>query len=103
MQQAVISRSSVLNLYKSLIRELKSDQKLLGLIKCEFKKNIVTSSKYCKESNEQFIIANAYLSYLKNTREYFILKSKYAKGERSIEESANIVGLRLPVQFQEDK
>jgi hypothetical protein len=98
-----MQRLKILNLYKSLTREVRTDKTLFNLIRNEFRQSKVTSSKYCKEENEQFFIANAYLSYLRNTREYSFLKSKYAKGERSIEESANIVGLRLPKQYHDEK
>ena len=98
-----MQRLTILNLYKSLTREVRNDKELFNLIRNEFRQNTVTSKKYCREENEQFFIANTYLSYLKNTREYSLLKSKYAKGERSIEESANIVGLSLPKQYHDEK
>ena len=97
-----MQRLTILNLYKSLTREVRNDKELFNLIRNEFRQNTVTSKKYCREENEQFFIANTYLSYLKNTREYSLLKSKYAKGERSIEESANIVGLSLPKQYHDE-
>lgn len=98
-----MQRSNILNLYKSLTREVGNDKTLFNLIRNEFRENAVTASKYCKEDNEQHFIAKTYLSYLRNTKEYSILQSKYAKGERSIEDSANIVGLRLPKQYHDEK
>ncbi len=44
-------------------------------------------------------LANAYGTYLSSTVETLALYVRYCKGERSIEESANIVGLRLPKQY----
>lgn len=99
--QSAITRSNVLNLYKELFKQLNKNKSLFELIKNEFKKNSLTTEKYCKQRNEVYFIANAYLSYLKNTKDYLVLQAKYCKGERSIEEAAGIVGLKLPKTYQE--
>ena len=42
------------------------------------------------------IFLNAYTAYLVSRSDLNRLNGKYAKGERSIAETANMVGLRLP-------
>lgn len=78
-----------------------ANRSLVELIRSEFKQNQPTSSRYCREGAEMPIIANAYVTYLKSTKEYAELHSRYCKGERSTEEAAAIVGLRLPKQYEE--
>lgn len=42
-------------------------------------------------------MAETYLTYLESTRNYQQLKQMYAgRGERSVSETANLVGLKLP-------
>ncbi len=100
--QAISKRLSTLNLYKELVREVGSNDKpLIDLIRNQFKQHTVTSEKLCKHPNEMEFVAQTYLTYLKSIREHLVLKQKYCKGERSIEEAANIVGLKLPKPYQE--
>ena len=112
-----INRQTVLNLYKQLLKEAnliqspsnkllsnqQSTKSLLELLRNEFKRHNLTTSKHCKQTNESFFIGQTYLNYLKSTRENLQLQARYCKGERSIEDAANIVGLRLPKTYDETK
>ena len=66
------------------------------ILRDEFRQNNVSDSRYCMQKNELFFLGNAYLTYLRSTEETLSLYATYCKGERSIESSAAIVGLRLP-------
>jgi hypothetical protein len=92
---------NTLRLYKELVREVKVDKALVDMLRGQFKQHDVASNKLCKHPEEMLFVAQAYLTYLKSTKEHFELKQKYHKGERSTEEAANIVGLRLPKPYQE--
>ena len=123
MQSAfdLIHRTRVLTLYKQLYKcvrvctatpsalkqdtsesgqQIRNVNKFEEILRNEFRQNSVSGSQYCMEKNELFFLANAYLTYLTSNNEALMLYSKYCKGERSIEESANIVGLRLPKQYE---
>lgn len=45
-------------------------------------------------------LADTYATYLNSTRFLAELQERYRGGERSIEQSANIVGLRLPEKYK---
>ena len=125
MQSAsdVAHRLRVLSLYKNLYKNLRlvqpslkkisndksqNDQFVIqksnhALLRHEFRQNFVSDSRYCMEKNEMFFMANAYLTYLKSTKATLDLYAKYCKGERTIESSANLVGLKLPKLYQENE
>ncbi len=96
----LIQRTRVLSLYKNLFKHLKASKTnathFQKLLRSEFRQNSVSDSKYCLQKNELFFLGNAYETYLSSTQKTLFLYSKYCKGERSIEESARIVGLKLP-------
>ena len=104
-----LKKSNILNLYKELLRQLNSNgsnganRSLVELIRAEFKQNQTTSSRFCREGNEMPMMANAYVTYLRSTKEYMELHARYCKGERSTEEAAAIVGLRLPQLYQDQE
>ncbi|KAI3360135.1 hypothetical protein L3Q82_014450, partial [Scortum barcoo] len=59
----------------------------------------VTGERYCRAQQEAHHDAHTYLCLLASTRNHMILHNLYhAKGERSPEEVAGLVGLRLPTQ-----
>ena len=72
-----------------------------GELRNEFRQNAVTASRYCMAKDEMMFLGSAYLTYLDSTKRTIELYGKYAKGERSIEESARIVGLKPPKLYQE--
>ncbi|XP_076020680.1 protein FMC1 homolog [Genypterus blacodes] len=65
----------------------------------QFRKNKITGERYCRAQQEALHASNTYLCLLSSTRSHVILHDLYhSKGERSIEEAAGLVGLRLPTQ-----
>ena len=119
----IAQRLRVLGLYKNLYKHLRVVQPSLNksrndnsqndklilhksnhaLLRNEFRQNLISDSRYCMEKNEMFFMANAYLTYLKSTKATLDLYAKYCKGERTIESSANLVGLKLPKLYQENE
>ncbi|KAF7649841.1 hypothetical protein LDENG_00135000 [Lucifuga dentata] len=65
----------------------------------QFRKNKVTGERYCRAQQEALHASNTYLCLLASTRSHLVLHNLYhGKGERSPEEVAGLVGLRLPTQ-----
>ncbi|XP_034449083.1 protein FMC1 homolog isoform X2 [Hippoglossus hippoglossus] len=65
----------------------------------QFRKNKVTGEQYCRAQQEAHHDSHTYLCLLTATRNHLALHDLYhGKGERSIEQAAGIVGLRLPTQ-----
>ncbi|XP_013360417.1 PREDICTED: UPF0562 protein C7orf55 homolog isoform X2 [Chinchilla lanigera] len=59
----------------------------------------VTSEKLCRAQHELHFQAATYLCLLRSVREHLALHQEFhGKGERSVEESAGLVGLQLPRQ-----
>uniref|UniRef100_A0A8C4VIC5 Protein FMC1 homolog n=1 Tax=Gopherus evgoodei TaxID=1825980 RepID=A0A8C4VIC5_9SAUR len=59
----------------------------------------ITSEKLCRAQHELHFQAATYLCLLRSVREHLALHQEYhAKGERSTEEAAGLVGLKLPQQ-----
>uniref|UniRef100_A0A1I7XS17 Protein FMC1 homolog n=1 Tax=Heterorhabditis bacteriophora TaxID=37862 RepID=A0A1I7XS17_HETBA len=56
----------------------------------------VTQRVFCNASNEMEHIAGLYATYLRSTRLLCELEARYKGGEKSVEESAKLVGLALP-------
>jgi hypothetical protein len=106
----IAQRATSLSLYKNLLKLLTKNKHAAGtaftdsfleLLRKEFDSNSVSDAKYCAEKDQQKFLGNAYLAYLENTEKTLELYSTYSKGERSTEEAAAIVGLRLPKLFNE--
>ncbi|XP_071942948.1 protein FMC1 homolog [Antedon mediterranea] len=62
----------------------------------QFRKFKVTNEKNCRARNEAHHNAHTYNCLLRSTRELEVLHATFYRGERSIEESAKLVGLKLP-------
>ncbi|CAD5115787.1 DgyrCDS4729 [Dimorphilus gyrociliatus] len=61
------------------------------------RKHQVTGMKFCRERDELFHVTDTYRCLLHSVRKHEELIERYkGAGERTIEESANIVGLGLP-------
>jgi hypothetical protein len=105
-------RLKVLSLYKNLYKNLKLDRQLneapkrghdsryIEQLRNEFRQYSVTDSKYCMPRDEMFFVASVFSTYLDSTQKTLELYSRYCRGERSIQEAANIVGLGLPKVFE---
>jgi hypothetical protein len=107
----LIQKLRVLSLYKNLYRQVKISQpptnqigfeSIRDVLRNEFRQNIVSDSRYCLKKNEMYFLGNAYFTYLESTKQTLDLYARYCRGERSIEDSARIVGLKLPKLYQEE-
>ena len=59
----------------------------------------ITSEKLCRAQHDLHFQAATYLCLLRSIREHVALHQEFhGKGERSVEESAGLVGLKLPQQ-----
>ncbi|XP_012373871.2 protein FMC1 homolog [Dasypus novemcinctus] len=64
-----------------------------------FRAHRVTSEKLCRAQHELHFQASTYLCLLRSIREHVALHQEFhGMGERSVEESAGLVGLKLPSQ-----
>ncbi|KAG8298099.1 hypothetical protein J6590_020766 [Homalodisca vitripennis] len=63
----------------------------------QYRRFKVTDQQLCKAQEEMRYMSETYLCYLKSSRQYVELHKQYqGKGERSTEETANLVGFKLP-------
>lgn len=92
-------------LLRSLIQEIRqtsSEQKAKNNIMIQYileqaKSHQETSEVLCKAREELKNLAETYLCYLNSQRMCKEIKIRYAgKGERSIKETADLVGFKLP-------
>ncbi|XP_029446226.1 protein FMC1 homolog [Rhinatrema bivittatum] len=68
-------------------------------IREQFHRHRVTSEKLCRAQHELHFQAVTYLCLLRSVREHLALHQAYhGKGERSAEDAAGLVGLKLPQQ-----
>ena len=66
---------------------------VLGL----FRSNAVTEEQVCKHREEMSFLADTYSTYLTAQREWEAVQQEYhAKGERSVNQTAKMVGFNLP-------
>lgn len=63
----------------------------------QYQKFNTTDLQICKEKEEVNYLAQTYLTYLQSTKNSLRIRSYYkGKGERSIRETADMVGFKLP-------
>lgn len=61
------------------------------------RENQVTERRFCRPQDHYKYFAETYLTYLRSSRLQNELTRKYFnKGERSVQDSARLVGLELP-------
>ncbi|RZB38640.1 SRR1-like protein, partial [Asbolus verrucosus] len=69
----------------------------LQYILSQYRKYKTTSEQLCKAREEVEFVANTYLCYLKSSRLHQEIHAEFhGKGERSVRETANLVGFKLP-------
>lgn len=94
-----------LSLLRQIISELRyalpegslKDNLTLKYIISQFRKYKTTDEQLCKAKEEMESIARTYLCYLKSLRlEKQILDQYHGKGERTVSETAKMVGFKLP-------
>lgn len=63
----------------------------------QFKKYQTTDQQLCKAREEVNFLGETYLTYLSSLRKYSELhKEFHGKGERTVKETADLVGFKLP-------
>ncbi|KAM7372366.1 hypothetical protein PAMP_009540 [Pampus punctatissimus] len=98
--------SSPLRVCRGILKELRAIQGTsykqslaYNYVMDQFRKNEITGERYCRAQQEALHVSNTYLCLLTSTRNHLVLHNLYhGKGERSPEEVAGLVGLRLPSQ-----
>lgn len=66
-------------------------------ILAQYKKYQTTDQQLCKARDEVHFLGKTYLTYLSSLRKYKELhKEFHGRGERSVRETANMVGFKLP-------
>lgn len=97
--------NETLRVIRKLLREVKNSNfsnvreksLLTNYILLQCRKHQVTEEQICKAREEMKFLAETYLCYLKSQKLYEYIHQKYqGKGERSIKETAEIVGFKLP-------
>ncbi|KAK6639624.1 hypothetical protein RUM43_007897 [Polyplax serrata] len=79
------------------IKYEKGNSELASYILTQCYKHQVTDEQVCKAREEMKFLAETYLCYLRSQRLFEEIHRKYqGKGERSIKETAEIVGFKLP-------
>ncbi|CAD6993802.1 unnamed protein product [Ceratitis capitata] len=63
----------------------------------QYKKYSTTDLQLCKARDEALFLSQTYLTYLGSLRKYNELHKEYhGRGERSVKETADLVGFKLP-------
>ena len=94
--------SSLRQIVKEMRRNLPKDthvrsQPLTKYIINEFRRHQTTSKQHCKAGQEMEHLCSNYATYLKSQRLWHAVHKEYhATGERSVEETAKMVGFKLP-------
>lgn len=66
-------------------------------ILAQYKKFCTTDQQLCKARDEALFLGQTYLTYMSSLRKYNELHKEYrGKGERSVKETADMVGFKLP-------
>ncbi|KAL7731129.1 hypothetical protein ACLKA6_014326 [Drosophila palustris] len=66
-------------------------------IMAQYKKFETTDQQLCKARNEAIFLGQTYLTYLSSLRKHDeIYKEFHGRGERTVKETADLVGFKLP-------
>ena len=108
MKNSILFNSVVMNIVKSIGKELliaKNYTCPKELFKSQFwqhiksvsRKNKLTTAQYCRHKEDLKFVSDSYLAFLQSQRQRQDLIKKYhAKGTRSVEDTAKLVGLKVP-------
>lgn len=103
VHMATVAEKTAFTAFRRIVSELRKADKSFGRQSPQFKylmdqmrDHQVTQRVYSKAPEEAEHVANLYTTYLSSTRALTQLESRYSRGERSVEESARLVGLALP-------
>lgn len=94
------------NLYRALLKELRlsspggrlqPDSPVIKYINSQFDKYRTTGEVHCKAKNEMKFLGETYLCYIQSLRKQTAIVKEYSgKGERSVKDTAGLVGFKLP-------
>lgn len=90
-------RQLISELRKAIPKNNFKDSLLVKYIFQQYRKYQTTDEQLCKAREEVKFIANTYLTYLRSSRMHKeILDEFHGKGERTVEQTAKMVGFKLP-------
>ncbi|XP_055689149.1 protein FMC1 homolog [Lutzomyia longipalpis] len=90
---------------RSLLNELRlaspsgsiKDSLAAKYIVAQFQKYRTTDQTLCKAKEEMHFLGQTYLCYLQSQRNYQRIRKEYSgRGERTVEDTAKMVGFKLP-------
>ncbi|XP_022899882.1 protein FMC1 homolog isoform X2 [Onthophagus taurus] len=90
------------NIISEMRHTLPSNKKLnenltMRYILSQFRKHQLTDQQYCKANEEMKFMATSYLCYLRSGRLQKKISAEFhGKGERTVSETAKMVGFKLP-------
>lgn len=102
------SLSNHLHILRQIISELRfvipktagtplSNNLTLRYILKQYRKHYTTDEQLCKSREEMKFMANTYLCYLRSSRLHKEINEEFhGKGERSVGETASMLGFKLP-------
>ncbi|KAI6190915.1 Protein FMC1-like protein [Aphelenchoides bicaudatus] len=96
------SRTAIATLRK-IVHELKlangklnRDSQQYNFLIDQFREHQLTQRIHCKAPNEAEHLAQTYLTYLESSRKLSELHEKYKGKQKTVEQSAELVGLKVP-------
>lgn len=100
-----MSHREVVRTLRQLVSEIRyvssekrlQDSLLIKYIMMQFRKYKVTDQQLCKAQEELKFLVSSYHCYLRSQRRFSEIHNQYhAKGERSVKETADTMGFKLP-------
>ncbi|KPJ10112.1 UPF0562 protein C7orf55 [Papilio machaon] len=93
----VTLRKILSELRKQSTTKALSENQMAQYILQQYRKHQTTDQQYCKAIDEMHFKAKSYFAYLHNCRKYKEINTEFkGKGERSVEDTARMVGFKLP-------
>ncbi|XP_050678862.1 protein FMC1 homolog isoform X2 [Leptidea sinapis] len=81
---------------QSSTNKLAENQMAMYVLK-QYRKYQITDQQLCKAADEMHFKAKTYTDYLHHSRRFREINEEYkGKGERTVTETANLVGFKLP-------
>ena len=106
MAGVVRSTRPVISSLRQIIKEMRLNlpedknvrqQPLMKYIFNEFRRHQVTAKQHCKAGQEMQHLSSTYATYLTSQRLWHQVHKEYhATGERTVQETAKMVGFKLP-------
>uniref|UniRef100_A0A2H1WIH6 Protein FMC1 homolog n=2 Tax=Spodoptera frugiperda TaxID=7108 RepID=A0A2H1WIH6_SPOFR len=105
IKMASISTKPALVTLRQLLSELRkqssasklAENQMVQYIFREYRKYQTTDQQLCKAADEMHFRAKSYYDYLHHSRRYKEINAEFkGKGERSVEETARMVGFKMP-------